>query len=194
MHLSNATATTLLLAFTRLTNPSKDATKIPEYYNTQIMPSFAAAHNATLALGYTILPPVNASTPSKWTYLAVYKTSANATVSAPRVEGGSRAGEGEIGPEDVETEVSAWSPVQVFEGLREKRGDVPAGRPGVACVVRIEPGEGDGKGEARVEDWYRFQVPTPFYPSIATFPFRFSRTAQLTWNGDAASRYAQHAA
>jgi hypothetical protein len=155
MYLSDTKATSLLLAFTRLTNPAKDPSTLPAWYDENVRPTFTTTHNASLALGYTVLPPVNASNaPYKWTYLGIYKTSENTTLSTPITVPVVQS-DGDIQPEDVEIEVSAWRPIQVFESLREKRGTVPEGRPKVACVVRIEPAAGN---EAAVEDWYHYQV------------------------------------
>lgn len=168
MYISETKGTSLILAFTRLTNPAKDPSALPAWYNENVMPAFAATHNASLAIGYTILPPVNASdAPYKWTYLGIYKTTENTTLLEP-VTVPVEKSDGNIQPEDVEIQLSAWRPIQVFESLREKRGTVPEGRPKVACIVRIEPAAGN---DAAVEDWYHYQVSS----SVCSCSFRDSR-------------------
>lgn len=165
MLLANATAPYLWLVFARLTNPTITDFQFNTWYNTQLLPSFMANHNASLAVRYKYIPFANSTRTPTWPYVAVYKTheELNATAASATAHifdlhhSGTTNGKRDIGPDDVAIELSAWTPVQTFESLREGRGDVPEGRPRVACIVRLEPAAG-ADGERNVEEWYRYQV------------------------------------
>lgn len=166
------TTTHLSLAFARVTNPNITTTQFNDWYNTQLLPAFMQNHNASLGVRYQFIPFGNATrdAANKWDYVAVYKTHENATATLQNVVGSVDKENGvfnglekrDIGPNDVTIELSTWKPIQTYESLREKRGNVPAGRPKVACIVRLEPREGP-EGEKDVEDWYHYQVSTSPY-------------------------------
>lgn len=157
--------TNLWLATAHLKNPNITTAQFNEWYNTQLMPLFMGNHNASLGLRYKYLGTRNTTNVPKFEYAALYKTNEdlNATHNADlaalnlwhaaRKHGDKR----DIGPDDVAIELSTWRPIQTFESPRERKGNVPVGRPKVACIVRLEPKAGP-EGEQDVENWYHYQV------------------------------------
>ncbi|KAF2651001.1 hypothetical protein K491DRAFT_682552 [Lophiostoma macrostomum CBS 122681] len=150
-----ANITTLMMATAQITNPNLTDTDFNSWYNTALLPLFMTNHNASLGVRYKLIPQPTTPKPPEWQYMALYKTHENTTASPSIEDILPRAlNERDIGPNDVAIEISSWTHIQTFESLREKRGEVPAGRPKIANVVRIEPREG---GDAELDEWYRKQ-------------------------------------
>jgi hypothetical protein len=149
MLLSNLT--TLVMATARITNPNVTDAEFNNWYNTVLLLDFMTNHNVSLGLRYKLV----SARPQSRQYLALYKAhgdvptnwTSNAKWDTPNAQ--------DIGPDDVSIHLSSWKPIQTFEALREKRGRVPAGRPKIAMVVKIEAKEG---GNEEVDEWYRKQV------------------------------------
>lgn len=164
-----AGATTLTMATARITNPNLTHIEFNDWYNTVLLPSFMSNHNVSLGVRYKAVPNVNSSRPLTWEYLALYKTHEGAASSVLNKKWTEQIfGKQDIGPNDVTIELSSWTLIQTFESLREKRGQVPAGRPKIAMTVKIEPKEG---GDEDVETWYRHQVGTTFSAKVCSLDF-----------------------
>ncbi|KAF2108322.1 hypothetical protein BDV96DRAFT_652890 [Lophiotrema nucula] len=152
-------ATQIVLASSRVINPNLTETDFNNWYNTVLLPGFMEHQNASLGVRYRATNRHNVSASQ---YLAIYKTrsapsswSTEAVFSlAERTDAG--IAKRDIGPEDVAIELSTWNPIQTFESLREKTGQIPPGRPKIVVVVKIEPRAEDEDG-TELEDWYRKQ-------------------------------------
>jgi hypothetical protein len=170
----------LLLLQTRLINPNITSTAYDTWF-TALLPRLTHAqhYNATLAVSYSPTSTDNASRPAageggSWDHSALFKIppaklNSSVPITASMLISADGAGpvnaKRKIRPKDVEVSVSLWNPIQTFQGLREKRGTVPDGRPKVACIVKIEPKEG---GDEELETWYHHQVFAPFHLTPAT--------------------------
>ncbi|KAF2471189.1 uncharacterized protein BDR25DRAFT_367930 [Lindgomyces ingoldianus] len=157
------TATTqLMIATARVTNPNLTSSEFNNWYNSVLLPGFMENHNVSLSVRYKLIPPANVTVPKApaWDYLTLYKAHPNVSSTSAAFMGRAVEGSGisftkrDIGPNDVAIEITTWNPIQTFEGLREKKGQVPSGRPKVVVMVKIEPKEG---GDNIVEEWYRKQ-------------------------------------
>lgn len=149
--IGTAGATTLVMETARITNPSVSHEKFNKWYNTVYLPDFMTTHNASLAVRYKVAPGPTTS----WQYLSLYKIHQADKSSAIPKSNWDNSKKSDIKPNDVVLESTTWNQIQIFESLREKRGEVPNGRPKIAMVVKIEPREG---GEEELEEWYRKQV------------------------------------
>ena len=146
-----STVTALVTATAHVTNPNITDTEFNQWYNQILLPGFMEHQNASLGLRYKVLnSPINTQ-PQPWEYLALYKTHGNTSLSSDFIV--SR----DITPDDVKIELTTWNPIQTFESLRQRRGNVPAGRAKFVFVVKLEPREGE-QAEKEVEEWYRKQV------------------------------------
>lgn len=143
MLLSNLT--TLVMATARITNPNVTDAEFNNWYNSVLLPDFMTNHNVSLGLRYK---PVSVRAQSRQ-YLAIYKAHGDVPANWPSNVKWDRPHAQGIGPDDVAIQLSSWKPIQTFESLREKRGQVPAGRPKIAMVVKIEPKEG---GDEEVDE------------------------------------------
>jgi hypothetical protein len=149
--------TTLIMSTARIINPNITATEFKTWYDTVYLPEFMSRHNASLALRYDV--DLQSGIQSKWDYLALFRTHEKTSQALKSSDTGwSSNSAPRFGPSDVALELSFWTKIQTFNSLREKRGEVPPGRPNIVMVVKIEPKEG---GEEELEDWYRKQVSMP---------------------------------
>ncbi|KAF2466859.1 uncharacterized protein BDR25DRAFT_317121 [Lindgomyces ingoldianus] len=137
----------LVYVTSRITSPNLTASAFNSWYNNIHIPEILKSNTTSLVVRYKVIPQSTSSIPP-WHYLALYKTSDVGSISnaaAQYLEAGM-----------VEFHVDSWVPIQTFESLREKRGDVPKGRPKVQVPVKIEPATGEA-GTQHVEEWYRKQ-------------------------------------
>jgi hypothetical protein len=141
------------MATARITNPNVTDAEFNDWYNTVLLPDFMINHNVSLALRYK--PVANPVRPQSRQYLALYKANGNVPTSWSNGVAWKGIQTQDIGPDDVTIQLTSWNPIQTFESLREKRAQVPDGRPKIAMVVKIEPKEG---GDEELDEWYRKQV------------------------------------